>query len=88
MNFYHARYKRQVYDGNMQLWKDTYYDNQGIIVIANNYDDAKLKIEKSLPKVERGKNRAVLISDVVECIGLDRRHGFDGSFEIYPIIDT
>lgn len=87
MNFYHAYYKRQFYDEDLNEWIDTYYDCQGIIVIADNYDDAKLKIEKCLTKVEHGKFRAVLISDVDECIGLDRRHGFEDSFDMNPIFD-
>lgn len=84
MNFYHAYYKRQFYESG--TWRDTYYDHQGIVVIANDYDEAKAKIEACLTKVEVGKYRAVLTSDIVECIGLDRRHGFDGSFEVYPIV--
>ena len=85
MNFYHAYYKRQHYDKDKKLWYDTFYDNQGIVVIANNYDEAKSKVEKCLTKVERGEYRAVLVGDIVECIGLDRRFGFEWSFEVYPI---
>jgi hypothetical protein len=38
--------------------------------------------------VECGKYRAVLVSDVVECIGLDRRHGFEDSFEVHPVLSN
>lgn len=89
MNFYHAYYKRQVYDAGEDCWEDTDYNCQGIVVIASNYDEAKVKVEKCLPIVETeqewGKYRAVLVSDIVECIGLDRRLSFDGGFEVFPI---
>ena len=88
MNFYHAYYKRQFYDEDLAEWIDTYYDCQGIVVISDNYDDAKLKIEKCLTRVEHGKFRAVLIGDIKECIGLDRRHGFEDSFDMNPIFDN
>lgn len=91
MNFYHAYYKRQVYNKDRDCWEDTYYSFQGIIVIANNYDEAKAKVEKCLLIVEMekeyGKYRAVLVGDITECIGLDRRHGFEGSFEVCPIFE-
>ena len=85
MNFYHAYYKRQYYDKETRLWKDTCYNRQGIVVIANNYDEAKTKVEICLTKVETGAFRAILVSDIVECIGLDRRHGFDDTFDFNPI---
>ena len=88
MNFYHACYTRQYYDEEEQTWQDTDYKSQGIIVIADNYDDAKLKIEKCLAKVETntkwGDYRAVLNSDITECIGLDSRHGYN-SFNVLPV---
>lgn len=90
MNFYHAYYKRQIYDEDEERWRDTVYTLQGIIVIANDYDEAKAKIKKCLTIVETeedyGKFRAVLVGDIVECIGLDRRHGFEGSFTVNPIV--
>ena len=87
MNFYHAHYKKQYYNNNEGLWRNTSYNNQGIIVIANSYEEAKEKIEKCLTQVEVGRYRAVLVSDVVECIGLDRRYGFEDSFSVIPIFD-
>ena len=69
MNFYHAYYKRQIYDEDIGTWIDTYYTFQGIIVIADSYDSALRKVGECLTKVETGKYRAVLVSDVVECIG-------------------
>lgn len=86
MDFYHAYYKRQYYDKEKKLWVDTYYDHQGIVVIADNRGDAKTKIEECLKIVERGNYRAVLTSGVVKCLGLDRRHCFDGEFEVCPIV--
>lgn len=88
MNFYHAYYKRQYRDKTTGLWCDTRYRRQGIIVIAATLVDAKSKIEKCLSKVEYGDYRAILVSDVVECIGLDRRWGFEGAFEVYPIVES
>lgn len=86
MNFYHAYYMRQYYDKDEKIWKDTCYRSQGIIVIADNYNEAKSKIEACLTKVEAGEYRAILVSDIIECIGLDRRHGYD-SFYVNPIFD-
>ena len=54
-------------------------------MIASNFDDAKIKIEKCLLKVEKENYRAVLVGDIVECVGLDMRHGFDDSFNVCPI---
>ena len=85
MNFYHVYYKRQLWDEDNAQWEDTYYNRQGIVVIASNFDDAKIKIEKCLLKVEKENYRAVLVSDIVECIGLDMRQGFDDSFNVCPI---
>lgn len=85
MNFYHVYYKRQLWDEDDAQWKDTWYNRQGIVVIASNFDDAKIKIEKCLLKVEKENYRAVLVGDIVECIGLDMRHSFDGSFCVCPI---
>ena len=85
MNFYHVYYKRQLWDEDNAQWEDTYYNRQGIVVIASNFDDAKIKIEKCLLKVEKENYRAVLVSDIVECIGLNMRQGFDDSFNVCPI---
>ena len=85
MNFYHVYYKRQFWDEDDAQWKDTWYNRQGIVVIASNFDDAKIKIEKCLLNVEKENYRAVLVSDIVECIGLDMRQGFDDSFNVCPI---
>lgn len=87
VNFYHAYYKRQYYDKDSGQWNDTWYNHQGIFVIANNYDDAKMKIEKCLSRVEKKDYRAVLISDIIESIGLDIRYGFEDSLEVNPIVD-
>ena len=38
-----------------------------------------------LLKVEKENYRAVLVGDIVECIGLDMRQGFDDSFNVCPI---
>ena len=85
MNFYHVYYKRQYWDKDNAQWKDTYYNHQGIVVIASNFDAAKIKIERCLLNVEKENYRAVLVSDIVECIGLDMRQGFDDSFNVCPI---
>ena len=88
MNFYHAYYKRQYYKEDEEIWKDTCYNRQGIVVIADNYEEAKSKVMMCLKKVETGEYRAVLVGDVAECIGLDRRHGYDFSFDLDPIFNT
>ena len=84
MSFYHAYYKRQILEVNGE-WKDTMYNHQSIIVIANNLDEAKKKIEQCLQKVETGKFRAILSSNVEECIGISFEHGFDYSMEVLPV---
>lgn len=87
MNFYHVYYKKQYYDKSKNVWVDTHYDHQSIIVIANNYEEAKLKIEKCLEKVEINERwRIVLVSNIIECIGLNISRGFEGS-EILPIFN-
>lgn len=86
VNFYHAYYKRQQYHEDTGQWEDTFYDHQGIIVIADSISSARIKIDECLKKVESGKYRAVLNGDIVECSGLDRRHEFDWSFEVNPIM--
>lgn len=85
IHFYHAYYKGQYRDEVSGLWRDTCYKHQSIFVIASNYSDAKLKIEKCLDKVETDEYRAVLNSHIVECIGFTAQHGFEGAYNIYPI---
>lgn len=87
VNFYYAYYKRQRWDQDSCQWNDTWYNHQGIVVIANNYDDAKMKVENCLSKVEKENCRAVLVSDITECIGLDIRYGFEDSLDVNPIVD-
>lgn len=85
MNFYHVYYKRQRWDEDDAQWKDTWYNRQRIVVIASNFDDAKIKIAKCLLKVEKENYRAVLVGDIVECIGLDMRQEVEDSFSVRPI---
>ena len=87
MNFYQAYYKRQYNDGS-RGWRDTAYRPQSLFVIANNYKEAKQKIERCLAKVEIGDYRAVLVSDIHECIGIDMRHGFMDTFDIFPVFEA
>ena len=47
MNFYHACYTRQYYDEEEQTWRNTDYKQQGIIVIADNYNDALDKAKEA-----------------------------------------
>lgn len=88
MNLYHAYYKRQYYDEKSECWLDTFYTCQGIVVIADCYETARTKIEECLAKVEHDKFRAVMASDIVECLGLDARQGFEGSFDLNPIVNA
>lgn len=73
MNFYRVYYKRQYLDLDGE-WKDTEYTHVRIIVIANNIEDAKNKIEECLKRAEGNKfhreYRAVQNSEIKECIGL------------------
>lgn len=85
IGLYHAYYKVQHYDKEDGVWYDTYYQEQSIVVFAISYAEAKLKIEKCLTDVEKGCCRAVLNGDIVKCIGLDMRHGFEDAFEVQPI---
>lgn len=87
LNLYYAYYKRQHYDKDSGQWNDTWYNRQGIVVIANNYDDAKMKIEECLSRVEKKDYRAVLVNDITECIGLDIRYGFEDSLDVNPIVN-
>ena len=93
MNFYHAYYKRQCYEESVGIWKDTGYKRQGIVVIANDYNEAVSKIYKCLEKAEDDTNackyntnkyRAKLIK-ITECIGLNVREGFESGSDISPI---
>ena len=59
MNFYHAYYKRQYYDKDEKLWKDTCYNRQGIVVIADNYGEAKSKVETYSTKLQNAKQNAL-----------------------------
>lgn len=85
--FYHAYYKKQYRDKTTGFWMDTRYNHQSIFVIAINYSDAKLKIEKCLKKLEKDDYRAILNSDIAECIGFDGSYGFEDSFCVTPIIE-
>ena len=94
MNFYHAYYKRQVYDEEIGDWRDTAYRRQGIVVIANDYNEAVSKIYKCLEKAEANtgkyinrKYRAELLR-ITECIGLNIQEDFDGGSNIYPISEN
>lgn len=87
VNLYYAYYKRQRWDKDNCKWEDTWYNRQGIVVIANSYDDAKVKVEKCLSKVEKENYRAVLVGNITECIGLDIRYGFEDSLDVNPIVD-
>lgn len=87
MKVYYAYYKRQYYNRVSKLWVDTFYTHQCIVVIADSELDAKNKIEKCLPIVESGGYRAVLVSEINECLGLNLCHGFDGSFDVTPIVE-
>ena len=91
MNFYHAQYKRQVYDEDIGDWRDTAYRRQGIVVIANDYNEAVSKIYKCLEKAEANtsrysttKYRAELVR-ITECIGLNIQEDYEGGSDIYPI---
>lgn len=76
MDFYIAKYKRQVFDG--KEWKDTEYKNQNIVVMANTYYEAVGKIEKCLYEAERREYRAELVGPVKKCVGIVFFNDSDG----------
>ena len=77
MKFYHAEYKRQKYEG-ANVWRDVgFFTSRSIIVLAENYPEASQKIIDCLQKNTNGEYRAVLDSNIQECIGIDIEHGFD-----------
>lgn len=83
MDFYMMVYKRQLLKEG--IWVDTDYQNQKIVVIAASHDEAREKIEYCLKKVESGTYRAVQINNIIKCVGLDLRYGFEDSFYISKI---
>lgn len=85
MNFYMTQYKKQWYNSETDVWENTQYFHQRIVVVAEDWDAAVSKIRDCLSKVETGNYRAVQVGDVVSCIGLDFRQGFEGSFSVKPI---
>ena len=91
MNFYHAYYNRQFYDEDICDWIDTGYQHQGIIVIANDYNEAVSKIYKCLEKAEDNINRRMTrkyradMVKITECIGLDVKEDFESGSNIFPI---
>ena len=86
VDFYHAYYKMQRYLEETGQWKDTCFDHQGIIVVADSIISAKIKVNECLKRVESNGVRAVLNSKIVKCIGIAGKHGFDWSFEVKPIM--
>lgn len=85
MNFYHAYYKRQVYVENIEDWVDTDYCHQGIVVIADNTNEAIQKIYKCLAKAETDDRYRAVLLRITECIGLNIKQDFEGGSDIYPI---
>lgn len=85
MELYYAYYKRQHFDVKSGKWEDTFYSHQGIVVVAENYETAREKVERCILAAGGGEFRAVLTCDIIKCIGLDMRESFDGGFSVSPI---
>lgn len=87
MNIYHAFYKVQSLDSASGCWFDErYYKQKSVVVLAGNSDEAKAKVNQCIAKMKRWNQRAVLTSEVVECVGLDTGIGFDNSTQMRPIV--
>ena len=85
MEFYAAQYKKQRYNREKDVWEDTCYSCQRIVVVAESWGEAVSKLNVCLSKVETGINRAIPVGDVVACIGLDLRQEFDNGFSVRPV---
>ena len=85
MKFYHAEYKMQKNKG-AEVWVDIrFLTTNRIIVLADDYSEAFRQVEDCLRKKESNEYRAVLVSDIEECVGIDIEHGFDDTW-ITPLI--
>lgn len=84
--FYCAYCRKQYLDKSENIWKDTNYQYQNIVVIAENLEEAENKVSELIARLNDGENerylrdnpkypfidryRWVLITDTCECIGL------------------
>ena len=84
MKFYCAWYKIQKYSKEEEVWKYWDYGHK-VIVLAENYFEAMLKIEECLLMIKEDDYRAVLDSNIQECIGLNVEHGYDQTY-ITPLV--
>ena len=83
LNFYMATYKNQrLRDGE---WLDTCYQNQKILVLARNMDEAKNKINRCIERHQSDNYRAVLNGKIRKCIGIEFCEGFEDAFYVYPV---
>ena len=82
MNFYHAYYRAKYYDKYFDVWQ-TSHGQKNIIVIASDYNEAVMKINKCLSKLETDEYR-VFLGEVVECIGINGVQTSE-SFQLRPI---
>ena len=85
MKFYCVRYKRQRFNELSSEWKDTDFKNQKIVVIAESPDEAIEKINQCLSNVETDNYRAVPMSAIKECIGLNFRSEFESTLWVDAI---
>ena len=86
MKLYHAWYKTQEYEEEHDIWIDINHHSDCIVVIADSYFEALLKVEECLLAITKDGYRAVLDSNIKECIGLDVWHGFNYT-NINPIFN-
>lgn len=89
MKLYHAWHKTQKYIEEHDAWIDVggYYSKDYIVVLADSYFDALLKVEECLRQLnnEDEKYRVVLDSNIEECVGIGISHGFDDTW-ITPFV--
>lgn len=84
MNFYYGYYVEQIRSNeNSKDWVTLVKKRQGIIIIANDYNEAYSKFYKCLEKKET-LNCRIKSFGLVECMGLDVKKTYD-SINIVPI---
>lgn len=89
MNFYYGYYVEQIRSNeNSEDWVTLIKKRQGIIMIANDCNEAYSKFYECLDKIEEKKktlNYRIKPLGFVECIGLDMKRAYDNSINIIPI---
>ena len=86
MDFYIATYKRQYYED--EEWKDSWFGNQKIVVLANSKEEAEWKVKVLLPDIEirhGEKYRAALVRNPERVNALIFEERIEGGHELRGI---